>query len=72
MFSLRLAQDDDLELLFQWANDPLVRQMAFHSEPISLDDHKNWFYSRLNALVIFGWKLLKINKDILDVRLNLN
>ncbi|EKP04857.1 MULTISPECIES: GNAT family N-acetyltransferase [Leptospira] len=50
MFSLRLAQDDDLELLFQWANDPLVRQMAFHSEPISLSDHKNWFYFRLNAL----------------------
>ncbi|EKO78298.1 hypothetical protein LEP1GSC068_2021 [Leptospira sp. Fiocruz LV3954] len=46
--------------------------MAFHSEPISLNDHKNWFYYRLNALVIFGWKLLKINKDILDVRLNLN
>ena len=31
---LREAQIQDRDLLFQWANDALVRQNAFHTEQI--------------------------------------
>ncbi len=43
----RLARFDDEDLLFRWANDPMVCQNAFNSEKISIETHKRWFYSRL-------------------------
>lgn len=48
MFSFRVVQEKDMMLLFQWANDPLVRQTAFHTKPILIEDHKKWFSSKLN------------------------
>ena len=47
--SIRLVTLDDMLLLFQWANDPDVRNFAFRSEPIQLDDHKLWFENKLNS-----------------------
>lgn len=41
--SLRLATTQDAELLFQWVNDPLVRQMALRTAPIGRDEHQRWF-----------------------------
>jgi UDP-2,4-diacetamido-2,4,6-trideoxy-beta-L-altropyranose hydrolase len=40
---LRVVEDRDCELLWQWANDPDVRASAFSSEPIPWDDHVRWF-----------------------------
>jgi UDP-2,4-diacetamido-2,4,6-trideoxy-beta-L-altropyranose hydrolase len=37
----------DETLILQWANDPLVRQNAFHPEPIDEATHRAWFYKRL-------------------------
>ncbi len=41
--ALRLVKDEDVELLWQWANDPDVRQSAFHSGMIAWDEHRQWF-----------------------------
>jgi UDP-2,4-diacetamido-2,4,6-trideoxy-beta-L-altropyranose hydrolase len=41
--SLRPVGMQDRELLWQWANDPAVRQSAFNSDPISWDEHVRWF-----------------------------
>ena len=38
----RLADRGDVALLFRWANDPLVRQMSFHSDPIGWEEHQQW------------------------------
>lgn len=46
---LRPATKDDSRQLFVWANDPVVRQSAFHSEPIVWKDHQRWFASRLES-----------------------
>lgn len=42
-FYLRRAARADADLLFEWANDPIVRQNSFHSEPIPYEVHQKWF-----------------------------
>jgi UDP-2,4-diacetamido-2,4,6-trideoxy-beta-L-altropyranose hydrolase len=43
----RPARLRDEALLLRWANDPLVRQRSFNSKPITVANHRRWFYSRL-------------------------
>lgn len=42
-FYLRLVKEEDIDLLFSWANDPEVRKNAFHTEPIPYETHQKWF-----------------------------
>lgn len=50
---LRVANQDDCELIWTWANDPLVRRMSFHSDPIPYEQHTEWFDARLkNSMAI--------------------
>jgi UDP-2,4-diacetamido-2,4,6-trideoxy-beta-L-altropyranose hydrolase len=44
---LRPVREDDCGRLWQWANDPLVRQVSFSSQTIPWDQHVRWFQSRL-------------------------
>jgi len=44
---VRLARWNDMELLWRWANDPSVRANSFHSDPIPLDEHIQWYKSKL-------------------------
>ena len=44
---LRPATPDDAALLWEWANDPVVRQAAFSTGPIPWDDHVAWLTERL-------------------------
>jgi RimJ/RimL family protein N-acetyltransferase len=39
---------DDLFLLFEWANDPLVRENSFTREPIPFSTHCDWFKRTLS------------------------
>lgn len=45
--TLRRARPTDCEIIFTWINDPLVRSVSFHSDPITLDRHREWFSSAL-------------------------
>jgi UDP-2,4-diacetamido-2,4,6-trideoxy-beta-L-altropyranose hydrolase len=45
--NLRPAREDDCQLLFEWAGDPVARAASFHSQSISWADHVNWFSERL-------------------------
>ena len=40
---LRLAKNTDMDLLFEWANDPSVRKNSFSSEDILYEEHQKWF-----------------------------
>lgn len=46
--SLRPVRLDDARLLFEWANDPLVRAMAFSTAPIIWEDHLIWLQKNLS------------------------
>lgn len=43
---LRYAIYEDMELLFEWANDKEVRRNSFSSHSIAYDEHRDW-YERL-------------------------
>ena len=45
---LRIAQENDCKLLWEWANDPEVRQSAFNSNNIEWEDHQVWFLNKQN------------------------
>ncbi|WP_242927150.1 UDP-2,4-diacetamido-2,4,6-trideoxy-beta-L-altropyranose hydrolase [Pontibacter vulgaris] len=44
---LRLVNEQDLMLLYNWANDPEVRRNSFNTEPILLENHTRWFNIKL-------------------------
>lgn len=45
---LRKADASDMDLLFQWANDPVTRQNAFHTKQITYEEHIKWFHRMLS------------------------
>lgn len=47
MLRLRRCRPGDCRLLWKWANEPLVRQLAFEQEPIRWDDHRRWFEEKM-------------------------
>lgn len=44
---LRPAQESDLRLLFEWANDPDVRAAALSTGAISWEHHVQWFAAKM-------------------------
>src|SRR6266849_8648348 len=44
---LRPVQADDCRLLWEWANDPDVRQVSFSSAPILWEQHVRWFTAKM-------------------------
>jgi UDP-2,4-diacetamido-2,4,6-trideoxy-beta-L-altropyranose hydrolase len=44
---LRVATVDDRQLLFRWANDPVVRHNSFHATAITWEEHCAWFTAKL-------------------------
>ena len=49
IWSLRSAAQDDCRMFWEWANDPAVRAMSFHTDPIPWEEHQRWFAGRLAA-----------------------
>ena len=45
--TLRPAGRADSEMLWEWANDPLVRRFSFHSDPIPRDCHEEWYARKM-------------------------
>ncbi len=46
--NLRPAYKEDCRLLWEWANDAVVRNYSFNSDPIPWEEHVKWFNERLN------------------------
>lgn len=44
---LRPANVDDAKLLWEWANDPVVRASAFSTDPIPWEKHVAWFAQKI-------------------------
>lgn len=47
-YRLRPAQSHDAAWLWQLANDPEVRRVAFHQEPIPWESHLAWYAEKLS------------------------
>jgi RimJ/RimL family protein N-acetyltransferase len=47
--TFRKANEKDMMLYFNWTNDASVRENSYQSEPISLENHQNWFYNKIKG-----------------------
>ena len=45
---LRKLTENDLQTLWEWANDIQVRAVSFSSDPITWEDHVRWFSTKLS------------------------
>lgn len=70
-YFLREARTSDVDLVFEWANDPEVRKQSFHSEPIAYSTHTAWFSSALQAKDMRMYIMVSEDRPIGQVRLNL-
>ena len=67
-FYLRKACEEDMELLFEWANDPKVRQNAFHTEPIPYEEHQKWFCGLMKDENRVQYIFMEENKPVGQIR----
>lgn len=45
---LRAAAEEDMELLFEWANEAVVRANSFSTSRITYEEHKAWYRKLLS------------------------
>lgn len=46
---VEIATEEHGQLYFDWANDPLVRESAFCSDPIEFNSHIKWFLKKVSS-----------------------
>lgn len=49
MLRFRPAGNNDVELLFKWANDRLARENSYNQSEILFADHVKWFNNKLHS-----------------------
>ncbi|MEZ4938051.1 MAG: GNAT family N-acetyltransferase [Crocinitomicaceae bacterium] len=69
---LRSVKYEDLDLLFQWANDLDVRRNALSQNPIEFEDHISWFNNRLIDPNCKIYILTEKDKNLGQIRFELN
>ncbi|MBS4028928.1 MAG: UDP-2,4-diacetamido-2,4,6-trideoxy-beta-L-altropyranose hydrolase [Ignavibacteriales bacterium] len=57
-FSIRKATFDDCKTIFDLSNEEYVRKNSIHQNPISWNEHIQWFHNRLNDLNYELWVIL--------------
>ncbi len=71
MLNFRKATIDDVELFFNWANDPLVRSNSYQKEMIVYENHVNWFNNQINSGTNYFYVFLnESNLPVGQVRIN--
>lgn len=71
-FYLRIVNINDMETLYHWVNDSTVRSNSFDVNTVQLNDHINWFKSKLNSdnTKMFILQNLGINTPLGQIRLD--
>ncbi|MCK5230876.1 MAG: UDP-2,4-diacetamido-2,4,6-trideoxy-beta-L-altropyranose hydrolase, partial [Desulfobulbaceae bacterium] len=54
-FSFRTINSDDCQLIFDWANDPVIRKASFCGGKIGWEEHKQWFRNKLDEKKLLFW-----------------
>lgn len=68
---LRAVEPEDIDLLYEWANDKETRKNAFSSEYISFETHKLWFANILKSDKVFQFIYYYNNKSVGQIRLDI-
>ncbi|MCR5607826.1 MAG: GNAT family N-acetyltransferase [Lachnospiraceae bacterium] len=71
MVRLRKVKDTDIDLLYKWANDPIVRKNSFNTDIIKYETHKVWFYKMMTSTSIHQFILVNDEIPLGQIRLNI-
>ena len=71
MVFLRKATMNDMDLIYEWANDPLVRANSFKTENILYEDHVKWFNSIMLDDTVVQFVLMEDDMPVGQIRLNI-
>lgn len=69
--TLRHMCPEDIDLLYRWANDPVTRQNAFHTEQIPYETHKRWFAGVMQDDTVVLYICMDGNEPVGQLRFNL-
>jgi spore coat polysaccharide biosynthesis predicted glycosyltransferase SpsG/RimJ/RimL family protein N-acetyltransferase len=69
---LRSANEQDLMLHYNWANEPETRNNSFSKEPITLETHIKWYLKKINSLDAALFVLLLDGTPIGSIRFDFN
>jgi spore coat polysaccharide biosynthesis protein SpsF len=65
----RFAEENDADLYYKWANDPVVRTNSYNQEKISYEDHIKWFNARIHSADCLFYLFLDDNVPAGQVRI---
>lgn len=66
------ANQNDLLLYFNWANDSTVRKNAINQKPITLENHESWYKNQLEDSESYLFKLIDdLDAPIGQIRFNI-
>ncbi|MDD2972483.1 MAG: GNAT family N-acetyltransferase [Lachnospiraceae bacterium] len=68
---LRKVTREDMDLLYDWANDLSVRANAFSTDPISYENHVAWFQARLEDPDTVMYIFIFDDRPVGQIRLDL-
>jgi RimJ/RimL family protein N-acetyltransferase len=68
---LRTAHIEDARLLYDWANDLEVRDMALSSDPIDWASHIKWLEKKLNDANTYIYIAMEDNEPIGQIRFDI-
>ena len=68
---LRLVDDKDMKLLFDWRNDEVVRKNSFSTEPIDWEEHVSWFNATLKNPSVLFFIMMSGEQAVGQIRINL-
>lgn len=63
MLHYRFAQESNVDLYYEWANDESVRSNSFNQSKIDYDSHVNWFLRKLNDKNCFFYLFFNEKKE---------
>lgn len=69
---LRLVAETDVDILFDWANEPAVRKNSFSSKTICYEEHKKWFEKLLENKNCRQYIYMYEGKEIGQARITVN
>ncbi len=69
---VRIAAPGDVNLVFDWVNDPDVRKQSYHSDPIERSVHEKWFSSASKAPNIRYYIIESAGKAVGQIRFNIS
>lgn len=72
MVFLREADKNDRDLLFKWANDPVVRSNSFNTAPIPYENHVKWFNKMMDDSTVLQFILMDDDTPVGQIRLNVD